>query len=239
MSPALQSPSPMACGIGTLGEKSLHRAIKYYLEPNSAYHEVPVGRHIADILRDGHIIEVQTGSFTPLARKLPALLERFPVTVVYPIPHYKYIHYIEETGEVSAGRRSPKTGAFWDCFFELSRIAALIPHPHLTLHLMLVDLQEYRTRQAVGRVGRRSTARVDRIPTQITAELLLRTPADYWQLLPPLPDPFTAKELQKCIGRSPRTVHAGLYALERLGAIRRMGKRGNAILYSISQEEHP
>ena len=35
-------------GIGTLGEKSLHRELKYLYQPDPARHEVRVGRLIAD-----------------------------------------------------------------------------------------------------------------------------------------------------------------------------------------------
>ena len=66
--------------IGVLREKRLHAAIKLYLCPDEACHERPVAdllfeerevsakkrRMVADILMDGHILEVQTGGFFPL-----------------------------------------------------------------------------------------------------------------------------------------------------------------------------
>ena len=77
-----KGPSPEgAPHIGTLREKRLHAAIKLYLCPDETCHERPVAdmlaadtadtpgaadvktRMVADILTDGHILEVQTGGF--------------------------------------------------------------------------------------------------------------------------------------------------------------------------------
>lgn len=56
-------------GINTMGEKRLHQVLKRYYESDETRHEQPVGRFIADVLRDEEIIEVQTGSFFPLKAK--------------------------------------------------------------------------------------------------------------------------------------------------------------------------
>ena len=47
-------------GIGTLGEKTLHSAVKYYFQPDPDMREVPVGPFVADALVDGGVVEVQT-----------------------------------------------------------------------------------------------------------------------------------------------------------------------------------
>ena len=49
-------------GIGTLSEKTLHSFLKNYLEPDSSFHEIKVGRYVADIKKDGYITEIQTGN---------------------------------------------------------------------------------------------------------------------------------------------------------------------------------
>lgn len=120
------SETSVSQGIGTQKERTLHSVLKYYLEPDAEYHEIPVGSFIADIYRDGRILEVQTGSFTPLAKKLDVFLPKFPVTIVYPIPWHKWVHWIQpNTGEVSKGRRSPKTGNLYMLLPELYRIPSL------------------------------------------------------------------------------------------------------------------
>ena len=53
-------------GIGTLGEKTLQLALKYYFAPDPQTHEVPVGSYIADALTGDGITEIQTGDFQGL-----------------------------------------------------------------------------------------------------------------------------------------------------------------------------
>ena len=59
-----------------LREGSLHASVKAMLAEPGDRLEVPVGRFVIDLVRvDGELVEVQTGGFGPLARKLDALLE--------------------------------------------------------------------------------------------------------------------------------------------------------------------
>ena len=55
-------------GIGTLGEKTLHAALKAYYEPDAESHEIKIGRYIADIVGENGIIEIQTQSFDKLRK---------------------------------------------------------------------------------------------------------------------------------------------------------------------------
>lgn len=42
-------------GIGTLGERSLHAVMKYWLDPDDSHHEIRLERCVADILSLIHI----------------------------------------------------------------------------------------------------------------------------------------------------------------------------------------
>ena len=53
-------------GIGTLSEKTVHAVLKNFYETDPAHQEIPVENYVADILRDGEIIEIQTRSLTGL-----------------------------------------------------------------------------------------------------------------------------------------------------------------------------
>ena len=88
-------------GIGTLGEKALHRAVKYYFQPDSQQREVPVPPYVADAVTPEGILEVQTRSFRRLRPKLQAFLSQGPVTVVYPVPAKKTVAWLTEEGEVT------------------------------------------------------------------------------------------------------------------------------------------
>ena len=77
--------------IGELNERSLHRALKArYAVPGSVT-ERAVDGFVADVVIGGRIIEIHTGSFWRLKKKLPRLLERFAVTLVYPVAQDRYI----------------------------------------------------------------------------------------------------------------------------------------------------
>ena len=110
-------------GIGTLGEKTLHAVLKYYIEPDPYFHEVSVGGKVADVYNEDGITEIQTRSLERLIKKLPPLLERANVRVVFPLPYRKWLAWVDpSTGEVSRRRRSPKTGRLYDSLYELAKL---------------------------------------------------------------------------------------------------------------------
>ena len=45
-------------GIGTLGEKTLHRVLKAYFQPDPSKCEVRVGPYVADALTESGIVEI-------------------------------------------------------------------------------------------------------------------------------------------------------------------------------------
>ena len=63
--------------IGVLREGPLHRELKALLAvPGDAF-EVKVDGYVIDLVRaSGELVEIQTGSFSPLRAKLDALLDR-------------------------------------------------------------------------------------------------------------------------------------------------------------------
>lgn len=226
-------------GIGTLGEKTLHAVLKAYFEPLAENREVPVGRYVADIVGEDGIIEIQTGSFTPLRPKLSAFLEAAWVTVVHPIPRRKWLVTLDpETGEILSRRRSPKTGRALDALPELYRIAPFLIHPRFRLCLLLVDLAEYRIPVQRSRRNRRGYSRVERIPLSLEGEMWFRQPSDYLQLLPgmeALSPAFTARDAAVAAGLRPEEASDLLRLLYRMGIAERVGKAGNAYLYRLAE----
>jgi hypothetical protein len=92
--------------IGTLCEGTLHMVLKYFICPDMAYHEVPVGGYIADVLQGDVITEIQTRGFRNLRDKLEAFLPLYKVNVVYPIAYVKRICKIDKnSGEISKPRK--------------------------------------------------------------------------------------------------------------------------------------
>lgn len=89
--------------------ETVHAVLKNYYAPDTDMHEIPIENFVADIFTGTEIIEIQTRSFQVMRRKLDAFLKIYPVTIVYPIPHVKWLSWIdEESGEMSPKRKSPK-----------------------------------------------------------------------------------------------------------------------------------
>lgn len=219
--------------IGQLGEKLLHQTVKRYLEPDWQKHELRVGRYVADVLTGGRVYEVQTGSCRSFSKKLTSLLADYPVTLCIPLAREKQVVWVDpHTGEAEPPHRSPKPGAFLDSCYELYWLRALLPHPGLTVRLLLIDLEEYRLRDGWGRDGKRGSNRIDRLPLGLAGERELAVGADYLTLLPPdLPNPFTVAELQKAARLSDQGARRVLAVLQAVGAVAQLGKRGRAFLY--------
>ena len=222
-------------GIGTLSERTLHSTLKFWLQPQVAQHEVTVGSSVADLFDGETVTEVQTMGLYPLRKKLQTLLTAYPVTVVLPQPHRKWVCWIDPaTGEQSEWRRSPKTGKPWDVLPELFWIAERwktpAAHP-LTVRVLLMDMEEYRLQDGWGRDGKRGSHRADRCPLQVAEEIWLRGFADVRALCPPLPPQFGTPELARALGMRGRTLWRATRFLEESGVIVRVGKQGRSIVY--------
>lgn len=226
-------------GIGTLGEKTLHAVLKKFYEPDISHQEIRIERFVADIFRDEEIIEIQTRSFNSMRKKLEVFLEKYPVTIVYPIVHTKWLYWIdEETGEVSKKRKSPKKGTTYDACYELYKIKPFLTHPNLKLCLVMIDAEEYRLLNGWSRDKKRGSSRYDRIPTKILDEFYIQRKEDFACMIPEkLPQTFTSKDFKEA-GKMPiETARLVLNILTHVGTVKRIGKRGNSILYTISEKE--
>lgn len=220
--------------IGTLSEKSVHAIIKHYLEPNTAYHEIKINNFYADILNDHGIIEIQTSNFDKLRKKLELLLNTHKITIVYPIAHKKKIYWIDNnTGEISLPRKSTKTGRPQDIFRELYKIKNYLDHPNLNLHIILMDMREYRLLDGWSKDRKKGATKCDRIPYKLIEEIKINSPKDYFKLIPnELEDPFTVKDYKALTKISQRDASVAINILNHIGLIKRIGKKGRAYLYS-------
>lgn len=90
-------------GINVQRERSLHAILKYWAEPDETFHErrLPETGQIADIFDGERVVEIQTGSFSALRKKLERMLPHYPVTVVYPLPR-------GQTADLGGGGRNPE-----------------------------------------------------------------------------------------------------------------------------------
>ena len=220
-------------GIGTLGEKTLHAVLKHYYESDEANHEIKVGTFVADIVTADQIIEIQTRSFDKLRRKLTQFLEIGPVIVVYPMPHTKWLLWIDEqTGEVTKRRKSPRQGRVQDVIFELYKIKSYLNHPNFRLHIAMVDLEEYRYLNGWSKDKKKGSTRCDRVPIALAEVIKIHEIDDYRIFIPEaLSLQFTSKDYSTATKASLSTSQTTLNILHHLGIVKRVGKQGRSYLY--------
>lgn len=220
-------------GIGTLQEKTVHAVLKNFYEPDLEHQEIPVENFVADILRDGEIIEIQTRGFQALRRKLDTFLQQYQVTIVYPIVRTKWLYWIdEETGEITKKRKSPKKGTIYDAIPELYKIKPYLPNPNLHLCLVLIDAEEYRLLNGWSRDRKKGSTRYDRIPTQLVDEFFIGSLADYQCLIPEgLPRDYTSRDFAKAAHIPLGYAQTTLTILHHIGLVHRTGKSGRSYTY--------
>lgn len=224
-------------GFGTLQEKTVHAVMKLAYEPDEDCHEVPVEGYIADIYNDGRIIEIQNGNFGKLRPKLAAFLPLYPVTVVFPIPHFKWLIWMdEESGELSEKHKSPVTGNAYHAFPELYKIKAFLKDPNLSLAFPLIDMDEYRLLNGWSRNKKRGSSRYDRMPLSLFDEIRVDRREDFMQFVPiDVPEPFTITDFAKAAKIKRELAAEAVPILLYMGILERIGKRGREYLYRVEE----
>ena len=230
--PAVRA-APSAHSIGELRERSLHAELKrWYAEPGDRA-EVPFDGFVIDLVRGDTLIEIQTRSFTKLARKLTRLVRGHRVRLVFPIARRKWIVTSDADGTVLRRRASPKRGAYRDLFAELIRIPHLVGHPNFTLEVLLVEVEELRCADGLGSWRRRGISILDTRLLEVCDRRRFDTAADFARLLPPhLEDPFTNRTLAASAAMPTPLAGMMTYTLRRIGAIELVGRRKRAHLFA-------
>ncbi|MCQ2414079.1 MAG: hypothetical protein MJ082_04725 [Clostridia bacterium] len=223
-------------GIGTLGEKALHRIIKLTAEPDESRHEIKVAGCVADVLNEDGITEIQTANFSHLLPKLPKFLPLCPVHIAYPSPNERWID--PETGEMTERRRSPKKGSIADAFRELYTVRNCLLDERLTLSLVFLNVEDYRLRNGWDKTGKRGSHKVERLPLSIERQITLKTADDYRAVFLPadLPRPFTVGQYRKYWHTTYRAAYTGIRILTDLHLLERIGKQGREYLFSDASE---
>ena len=220
--------------IATFNEGPLHAALKaHYLEPGDRA-EVPVDGRQIDVVRDELLIEIQTGSFGALKRKLAGLVPKHRVLLVYPVPVEKWIVRLDEGGEVLGRRKSPKRGRLENAFAELVSLPKLLLEPNFMLEIVLTQEEEVR-RHEPGRVWRRKGwVIVERRLLDVIGRYRVRTATDLLQFLPEeIPLPFTTADLALHLGIARDLAQKMAYCLRESGAIHAQGRRKAGLVYDL------
>lgn len=221
--------------IGVLKEGDLHAQLKaWYRRPGDRIEE-RVSGYVVDIVRGERLIEIQTGSFAPLKRKLEHLTREHPVRIVAPIAITRRIVRLSDDGEILSARRSPRRGRIEDIFARLVSIPALLCRPGLEIEVLLTEEEEFRVhrpgkafrRHGWAVCGRSLSAVIERVPIKGLEDAIALLPAR-------LPDSFDTSELAEAAALTRRLAQQIAYCLREMGALEIVGKRGQALLYRRS-----
>lgn len=220
-------------GIGRLSEKTLHRILKLYIEPNECLHEQTFLGSVADVVNSDGIYEIQTRAAERLIPKLRKFLPASRVCVVIPVITEKRLHWIDKTtGEISARRKSNKKESGYTALRELYKIRRFLSDENITVKLVYLKADDYRAYRGGNKSGHKGAVKLDCIPTELIGETDIASPRDYLRFLPDaLVGEFTARELCAAakIPLSLSSCAAGV--LSAVGVIERVRKAGNAFVY--------
>ncbi len=221
--------------IGTMMEKSLHASLKeWYAEPGDRLEEEVDGFRI-DIVRQDLLIEIQTAGFSAIRRKLETLTKKHRVRLVHPISREKWIVRNKADGRTRLGRRkSPKRGRLDHIFDELVSIPHLMRKRNFNLEVLLVREEEIRRDDGLGSRWRGGLSVQDHRMIDVVGRRLFKSPAGFRAMLPPgLPEVFTTLDLANRADQPRWLAQKMAYCLRKMSAIKKTGKKGNALLYSV------
>jgi hypothetical protein len=209
-------------GIGRLNESRLHAALKARYASQGGSTEQLKDRWVCDVCqRDGTIVEIQTGSFAPLYKKVSQLSLYNPVRIVHPIPLERRIQTLDAAGSILRTRKSPKKGSHWEVFDALVHAPLLPLLPRCTIELLMVGMTEVRIDDGKGSWRRKGIRIMDRILDEVFESVVLSTPDD-WQQFVPAPlrsQTFTSGDLAVEAGIRRALAGKVLYVLSKSGFI--------------------
>jgi hypothetical protein len=225
---------PVPSGIGTLSEKSLHASLKEWVAQPGDTFEVKVDGFFIDVVRGQTLIEIQTRHLYAMRRKLTKLLANgHEIRLLHPIARDKWIVRETAVGEPISRRKSPKRGQTLDIFKELVRLTGLIPHPNLTIEVLLIQEEEILRDDGNGSWRRKHWSSYDRLLLGVVEQRSFATPADYLAVIPTgLKLPFTNKDLAKALACRPDQATKITYTLRQMDLLTVTGKEGRSNLYS-------
>jgi len=216
-------------------EYSLHSAIKDWYSGSGDALEVKVDDFIIDVLRGELLIEIQTGNFSAIKKKLIKLLPNNQVRLVYPIAKLKWIVHVSRSGEFVRRRKSPKKGKLTDLFYELVHAPSLIKDRNFSLEVLLIEEEEIRCNDGRGSWRRRGASIKDRKLLDVFDRIVFEDSRDFLEFLPKeLDGYFTNKVLASKMGISVRLAQKITYCLRKMGAISIAKKKRNELLFQLS-----
>jgi len=220
--------------IGTKNESSLHKTLKFRYTGKSGKTEVETEGFVADGIRDdGEFIEVQTGSFGPLKKKVKAFVSLGKVRIIHPIAVINTIEVYNTKGKLLYRRKSPVRGSHWDIFEALLSAPEIPLIKGLTIELTLVDITEKRIKDGKGSWRRKGISKQDKLLSAYHSSIVLSKKSDYLKHFVPFKknEEFTVSSHAEKTGIKRHLSQKALYVLTKMKAVKRIGKKSNAWVY--------
>lgn len=221
--------------IGQLNEQPLHAALKAYYAHPAGQTEVLVDGYLIDVVREGVLIEIQTGNFSTIKRKLTELIKHHhQVRLVYPIAVEKWIlKYPQAEAEEFQRRKSPKRGRPVGVFAELVSFPKLVLASNFTLELVLIQEEEVRRHVNKRRWRKNGWETVERRLIKVLERQVFSGPDSFMGLLPQnLPLAFTTTDIAAGLAIPRWLAQKMAYCLKEMGVLAVAGKRGRSWLYA-------
>lgn len=216
-------------------EYSLHSEIKQWYMVLGDELEVKVEDFIVDILRGKLLIEIQTGNFSAIKKKLFKQLLNNRVRLIYPIAKQKWIVHVSRSGDVVRRRKSPKKGKITDLFHELVYMPSLIKDKKFSLEVLLIEEEEVRCNDGRGSWRRKGISVKDRKLLNVFDRIVFEDSRDFLEFLPKECEGyFTNKGLALKLGISIRLAQKITYCLRKMGAVSIACKKRNEFLFQVT-----
>ncbi|GBU29139.1 hypothetical protein R84B8_02703 [Treponema sp. R8-4-B8] len=219
--------------IGTNNESSLHRALKFQYAGPGGKTEAEVGVFVADgIRKDGEYIEVQTGSFAPLIKKVKEFTSTGKVRIIHPVAVTKTIEVHAKNGKLLYRRKSPLHGTVWNIFNALLHAPTLPLIRGVKIEIALVDITEKRVKDGKGAWRRKGISIKDKKLSAFHESIILSKQKDYLRFIPfKKNEKFTVSSHAEKAGIKRWISQRAVYVLMKMNVIKRVGKEGNAWVY--------
>jgi hypothetical protein len=219
--------------IGTDNESSLHNSLKFRYAREGETEQIR-GGYVCDAIGEaGEAIEIQTGNFAALKKKLPALTKEGGVRLIYPVIVNKTIELYDNEGNLLRRRKTSRKGNPWNIFNELIYAPALIRLRNLTIEIVLVNALERRRDDGKGSWRRKGISIDDRILEDCLERIILKKKADWRRRFLPVKGECTAKTLALAARISPVLARKTLYTLEKAELVEKLHKQGRSWIYRI------
>ncbi len=185
--------------INTYNETDLHHTLKNLYTDEHAKQEHSLKGLVCDIYaKNNKIIEIQTGHFISLKKKLTTLLPDYTVEIIYPIITNAYIRMLNEDGTERSYRKSPKHGSFFQIFRELSAITDHLSSQNLYIRVLYIDAEIIKIDDKKGRSRYKNPRIINKRLLSLNKEELFCGIEDLiTSIMKNIPHTFTSKDIQK------------------------------------------